>query len=194
MLTQTCDLIRSQDQEPAEYITFAVVRLMKHVFEKNSSSKKIEGRLRPIVGYQQNKRHYFYLPKEPATGIIGPSVIDLRVTFALNSKLHYDQIVAARRMGMDAIFAANLGWMTSYVFSRIAIPAWDEKVMGETEESHVESLVKLIADEGVTDRMQTEIKTDTQATHRVLQFLEGEVMQSLQQVHRKLDEIQNKSG
>jgi hypothetical protein len=192
VMTQTCDLVRKQ--EPAEYITLAVVRLVKHIFEKTGSRNRTESRLRPIVGYQQNKRHYFYLPTEPKAGINEPSVVDLRVTFALNSELHYDEIVAARRIGMNEIFAANLGWMTSYVFSRIAMPEWDAKVMGESEDSHIERLLQLIAREGVADRKQLETKSDAMATQKVLQFLEGKVMQSLQEVHRKLDEIQHKPG
>lgn len=166
VMTQTCDLVRKQD--PAEYITLAVIRLVTNVFERSSSPKTP---LERIVGYQQNKRNYFYLPVEPAAEIEAASVVDLRVTFALHF-MHYGQIVAARRIGMNELFAANLGWMTGYVFSRIAMPEWDEKRMGEKRDSHIDGLVRLIKQEGVLDRKTLETTRDETATQQVLRFLE----------------------
>jgi hypothetical protein len=187
VMTQTCDLVRAQD--PAEYITLAVIRTVTNVYERGEKPARLKDRLKPIVGHQQNKRHYFYLPKEPKAGIENPSVVDLRVTFALHTQLHYDQIVAARRMGMNHIFAANLGWMTSYVFSRIAMPEWDDKGMGGDFDSHVDGLVQLIGREGVSDQKSLETTRDERATQQVLKLLQGPVLESLQDLHRKLDEV-----
>ncbi|HXW70068.1 MAG TPA: hypothetical protein VEK34_01245 [Methylocella sp.] len=186
VMTQTCDLVR--EQEPAEYITLAVIRFITNVFEKGSNRDRTKRRLEPIIGYQQNKRHYFYLPAEPKAGITAPSVVDLRVTFALHSQ-HYEQIVSARRIGMNELFAANLGWMTSYVFSRIAMPEWDEEKRGENRDSHIDGLLKLIERDGVSERRKLEITSDEIAAQKVLRFLEGPVLQSLEDIHRKLDDL-----
>jgi hypothetical protein len=190
VMTQTCDLVRGQD--PAEYITLAVIRLITNVFEKDSSRGRTKQRLEQIVGYQQNKRNYFYLPVEPKAGITEASVVDLRVTFALH-KQHYKQIVEARRIGMNEIFAANLGWMTSYVFSRIAMPEWSEKRMGETLDSHINGLLQLIEQKGVAHRERLEVKFDETATQQVIRVLEGPVLQYLESIHRKLDDLQRNS-
>jgi hypothetical protein len=167
VMTQTCDLVTKSPQVPAEYITLAVIRLIRNVFERNSKRDTTKRRLESIVEYQQNKQHYFYLPAEPEAGITEASVVDLRVTFALHNS-HYKEIVAARNIGMDEHFASNLGWMTSYIFSRIAMPEWDAKRMNdETLEQHIDGLLQEIKDDGVVDKSALEIRNVAAATRQL---------------------------
>jgi hypothetical protein len=162
VVTQTCDLVRTQ--KPADYITLAVVRLMRNVFQRNDKTEHIKDQVKEIVTYRQNKRHYFYLPADKEATIDEPSVVDLRVTFALH-KMHYQKIVFARRIGMSEISAANLGWMMSYVYSRIAMPEWNETTNGELKD-FITRVTKTIKDHGVVDRDKLEVTLDQIAAQK----------------------------
>ena len=91
---------------------------------------------------------------------------------------------------MDELFAADLGWMTSYVFSRIAMPEWDENTMGQTRAEHIEGLIRSIQEHGVADRNLLETSRDDDATQQVLRLLQGQVFEILQGINRKLDALQ----
>ena len=143
IMTQTCDLVRPRQ---AEFITLAVVRKITNIFDK-SEARKSGDRLKNIIQHRANTR-FFYLYPEPAAGIIEDSVVDLRVMFALHRK-HYDQIVDARNMSMDELYAAHLGWMVGNVFSRIAMPEWQHLKEVPTLEVKITSLQDAIAQRGM---------------------------------------------
>jgi hypothetical protein len=150
VMTQTCDLVCNRC---AEFIFLAVVRSIPNVFgpeevknyDSRSSTKKLLDR---IIEYQQNSRDYFFLPALPAAGIDEDSVVDLRVMFSLHKK-HYPQIQEARRMGITPIYAASLGWMAGYVFSRIAMPPWSELKQKETKSERIDRLLCDIKERGI---------------------------------------------
>lgn len=160
VMTQTCDLQRPRCKE---YITLAVVRLLRNVFDKHSvknweARDKTGKKLAPIIEHENNSRDYFYLHPEPRYEIHEHSVIDLRVMFSLSSKLHYDQIVSSRTLSMNELYAANLGWMAGNVFARVALPPW-EKIHpeGETKKARIEKLIKLIQDKGPENLADLEV-------------------------------------
>jgi hypothetical protein len=68
--------------------------------------------------------------------------------FSLHKK-HYPQIQEARRMGITPIYAAGLGWMAGYVFSRIAMPPWSELNLAETKNDRIGRLIIDIEKRGV---------------------------------------------
>jgi hypothetical protein len=146
VMTQTCDL---QPPRYKEYITLAVVRALHHAFDqqsvKNSDARRsttdILGR---IIEHQQNNRDFFYLHPEPKFGIKEDSVVDLRVMFSLSSKLHYAQIVKSRIVGMNELYAANLGWMAGNVFARVAMPPWEKLHPTEARKDRLGRLVTTI--------------------------------------------------
>jgi hypothetical protein len=150
VMTQTCDLVCKRC---AEFIFLAVVRTVTNVFDPEhlktsrgrDSATTLLGR---IIEHQQNSRDYFFLHAEPDAGIDEDSVVDLRVMFSLHKK-HYPQIREARRMGVTPLFAANLGWMAGYVFSRIAMPDWSELNQTEQKSDRIKRLVCDIEQRGV---------------------------------------------
>jgi hypothetical protein len=150
VMTQTCDLVHSRC---AEFISLAVIRSITHVFgpedvknydRRKSTAKLLEG----IIEHQQNKRDYFFLPALPPAGFEDDSVVDLRVMFSLHKK-HYSQIREARRTGMSPIYAASLGWMAGYVFSRIAMPPWSELQLDDTIDERTNKLLGDIKERGI---------------------------------------------
>jgi len=161
VMTQTCDLVCKRC---AEFISLAVVRSITHVFGpedvKNADRQRSTAKLlENIIEHQQNKRDYFFLPALPAAGIDEDSVVDLRVMFSLH-KHHYEQIRKARRMGMSPLYAANLGWMAGYVFSRIAMPPWSELKQDHSLDHRSGRLLDAIKNRGI-DRSAIET-TDPQ--------------------------------
>jgi hypothetical protein len=138
LMTQTCDLVRTREEE---FITLAVVRVITNIFDKPGAKKdSTANKLKSIIQHRANTR-FFYLYKEPDAGIERDSVVDLRVMFALHKK-HYDEIVAARKMSMNGLYAAHLGWMAGNVFSRIAMPEWDDIRKDYTELETLDQKIK----------------------------------------------------
>jgi hypothetical protein len=159
VMTQTCDL---QPNHCKEYITLSVVRAMRNVFDKESirNSKgwaRTSAVIERIIEHQQNSRDYFYLHPQPEYEIDEDSVVDLRVMFSLHSDLHYKQILKSRRLSMNEIYAANLGWMAGNVFARIAMPAWEKWHPKETKEARVEALMQMIQEKGAANRSNFEV-------------------------------------
>jgi hypothetical protein len=144
VMTQSCDLVRPRE---AEFITLAVARKITNIFDKSDARKsRTADSLKNIVQHRANTR-YFYLYPELEAGISEDSVVDLRVMFALHKK-HYDQIVAARTMGMNELYAAHLGWMAGNVFSRIAMPEWQDLNEVPVLEQKIKSLQAAIQENG----------------------------------------------
>jgi hypothetical protein len=126
--TDDCCGLNSCDS-PLNVCSIPIIRLLRHVFDKNTSLKNSEERRRTqqvlgrIIEHQQNSRDFFFLHPEPKK-IEEDSVVDLRVMLSLNNVLHYrQQIVNSKCISMNEIYAANLGWMAGNVFARIAMPA-----------------------------------------------------------------------
>jgi hypothetical protein len=158
ILTQTCDLVPGQC---ADFITLAVVRIMTNVFSKEAVASqrgkdRVANILRGVLEHRQNSRDYFYLYPELSAGLEEDSVVDLRVMFALHNK-HYSQISEARRMSMHELYAANLGWMTGNIFSRIAMPVWSQLQLGEQKDDRIKALLEGIATRGIDDPSSIEV-------------------------------------
>jgi hypothetical protein len=146
VLTQTCDLVLDKTADrprfPVDFIQLAVVRRMRDVFGKKHVENKKKRRstlnqLWKILGHQSDRRGLFYLPTEEQHGILEPCVVDLRVTFSLY-KIHYDDIKHARCGGLRDLYAAQLGQMIAYMFSRVAMPDTKEEQINDALNDIVE--------------------------------------------------------
>jgi hypothetical protein len=150
VMTQTCDLVCDRS---AEYISLAVVRSIANVFgpddvkngDRIKSTRKL---LENIVEHQQNRRDYFFLPALSKAAIDEDSVVDLRVTFSLHNQ-HYKEIRKARRMGMNPLYAACLGWMAGNVYFRIAMPPWNELKQSDPLDQRTARLLEDIKARGI---------------------------------------------
>jgi len=146
IMTQTCDLVIKRQ---TEYITLAVVRTITEIFDRNEAQKsRTADLLKNIVQHRANTR-FFYLYPERRAGISEDSVVDLRVMFALH-KRHYEQIVSARKMSMNDLYAACLGWMVGNVFSRIAMPEWQDLKGVPALDEKIKSLQDTIQNRGLS--------------------------------------------
>jgi hypothetical protein len=148
VLTQTCDLVRSQRQSPKPFITLAVIRKITDVFDKTEANRDTKQILRNIVEHQDNRYNYFYLYPDTRTGLTEPSVVDLRTTFALASGLHYGQILGAREIGLREVYINKLGFMAGSLYSRIALEEFDKLNLGQTLEEHTSTLIVEIKERG----------------------------------------------
>lgn len=138
ILTQTCDLARSKDR--ADFIFLAVVRKLTDAIGIRQIEEKDKTRnlLRDLYNHNYNKRGYFYLPRDINHGIYKDSVADLRVMFSLH-KVAYPRLLKARIGAITDVYAAQLGHMAGYMFSRIATPGWDELNQGNTLKEQINS-------------------------------------------------------
>jgi hypothetical protein len=159
VLTQTCDLT-SKKLIQTEFITLAVVRKITNIFDQSQARlNRTSERLKEIIQHRANTR-FFYLYPEPAAGINDDSVVDMRVTFALH-RHHYNQIVCARKMSMNPLYTAHLGWMIGNVFSRIAMPEWGGKELPKLEDK-IKSLQDAIEQHGVPpERLEKPISSQS---------------------------------
>lgn len=146
VLTQTCDLDRSR--ETADYIFLAVIRRLTDALglrqvENKRARSKTETLLRDLYNHNYNKRGFFYLPVGNNYGIEVESVVDLRVMFSLH-KVHYPDLLRARLGAITDLYAAQLGHMAGYMFSRIATPGWQELNPDAELSKHTSSLITSI--------------------------------------------------
>lgn len=101
--------------------------------------------LRDLYNHHYNKRGYFYLPQDTIYGIDEDSVVDLRVMFSLH-KVAYPDLLEARRGAITDVYAAQLGHMAGYMFSRVATPGWDELNQGPTLDDQIKSTLNVFED------------------------------------------------
>lgn len=156
VITQTCDLVREtkddlrgekrKPQWPVEFIALAMIRRLSNILNKNDvvnsdTRAKTRNLLREIVNHNENRRSYFYLHEEAAGSIGDDWVVDLRTFFSLVSDYHYDQILDARLLCLDDVFANKLGWMAGHMFSRVPTRGWDDFGMERKQGEFIEELL-----------------------------------------------------
>ncbi len=147
VLTQSCDLVRRNDECRAHYINLSVVRSLEDVLldlldmecnpvargvytaETKLQAKKL---LERILNQNEQAMGLFYLHDDADAGIAVPSVALLRVTIAVRSQ-HYDLLREARRGRLAEAFRNRLGWLVGNIFSRVAVQDWHERPNGTKE-------------------------------------------------------------
>lgn len=150
IVSQTCDLVRIPGRRaPVDFICLAVIRKLTDVFSAGTAKDKTKQLLERIINHRENKEGYFYLHTEPSVIVEDGAVVDLRTTFSLHEQ-HYEQILGARKLSLDEIFANKLGWMAGHLYSRIPNFEWND-LKADSEESaeqFVERMLILIKKEG----------------------------------------------
>ena len=146
VLTQSCDLVRRNGQEPAApYITIAAVRPIEDVLLKEAR-KLQEWWQQPLQIIDtktfatlslftesllnNNVPNYFYLHEELSLDITTRCCAFLRLSIALR-KEHYDKCLAAKTAQIKDVFRAKLGWLVGNIYSRIGTEDWDDHYKGQ---------------------------------------------------------------
>lgn len=154
VVTQSCDLANGRCED---FVTLAVMRYIDEAFlrirfDRWDNAEKRRRMLENIINHDFNKRAYFYLPADNDMGV-PEAVVDLRVTFALDSDLHYAKLLEARRVSLSDLYAAKLGWMMGHLFSRVATPDWDDAGLAQTKKAYAKAL-----NDSITQADKTSLK------------------------------------
>jgi len=70
---------------------------------------------------------YFFIRKDGLPALPYDVCAFLPLSIALGAE-HYDACLSAKIAQLESIFSAKLGWLTGYLYSRIATPAIEEKI------------------------------------------------------------------
>lgn len=140
VLTQTCDLVRRNGSCGARYISIAAVRPLSLVLtralehycrnkweaEHRVTSMKTKEKLRLFVErlLNNNEDEYFFLYREPEAGLSKDSCAFLQLSIAIKSELHYDTLLAAKKLQLADTFQHKLGYLVGKMYSRIGTPDW----------------------------------------------------------------------
>lgn len=163
VITQTCDLM---PKRRVDFITLAVVRKLKSIFSQSDATgdrkNSTYSLLEKIINHRENKG-FFYLHPIPPLIIENGAVVDLRTSFALHSRQHYEQIRGCRKASLAEVFAHKLGWMAGYLFSRVPNKEWDQFEPSNESKEFVKS-------RKFVEMMLDEIKTRTEAEKEIPLF------------------------
>ena len=143
IVTQTCDLYCRRQM--SDFIFIAVILRLREAFgirEVEQSKNSVRSLLRALYNHNYNKRGFFYLPHDARQGIEEDSVADLRVMFSIY-RGHYPDLLKARRGAITDVYAAQLGHIAGYMFSRVATPGWEELNPGDFNK-HINSVLEKI--------------------------------------------------
>ena len=141
VLTQSCDLIR-RDGRPcaSRYVTLAAVRPLRLVLEREVRRFQydpIEKRLGICSRAQyakmvqlaerllnNNQERYFFLQREPGSGLEEDHCAFLQLTVALKAELHYETLLAAKILQLSESFQHKLGHLVGTMYSRVGTEDW----------------------------------------------------------------------
>lgn len=142
VLTQTCDLARWPKCK-ARYVTLSAVRPLTLVVEREvaryqdtfaaqagvcgkGAQSSIKRELEEFVErlLNNNEPEYFYLEPDHFYDLHEPSCAFLRLSIAVRASDHYETLLKARRLSLDKVFQAKLGWLVGNIYSRVGTPDW----------------------------------------------------------------------
>jgi len=141
VLTQSCDLIR-RDGRPcaSRYVTLAAVRPLRLVLEREVRRFQydpIEKRLGICSRAQyakmvqlaerllnNNQERYFFLQREPGSGLEEDHCAFLQLTITLKAELHYETLLAAKILQLSESFQHKLGHLVGTMYSRVGTEDW----------------------------------------------------------------------
>ncbi|NQT51691.1 hypothetical protein HQ576_06565 [bacterium] len=144
VLTQSCDLVRREDEPcSANYINLAAVRQLDECFfdvlarqcpdlcvergvflapAKHAADKL----LRRLLNQNEQKQGLFYLHEDHGAGLPEACVAFLQVSIALRAHEHYETLTDARTGRLTEPFRCKLGWLTGNLFARVATRDWED--------------------------------------------------------------------
>ncbi|MFH1377554.1 MAG: hypothetical protein ABIH86_02240 [Planctomycetota bacterium] len=150
--TQSCDLVRrKKNSSPkAGYISLCSVRRIDEVIINllkqtanpianldifNEKDKdRVKDFLKKLFNQNLQAEGLFYLHNTDEMGIYDTTLPDsiafLRVSIALKAE-HYNAIMDARILRLNAEFRAKFGWLLGNLYSRPATTDWDEQEIEE---------------------------------------------------------------
>jgi hypothetical protein len=169
VLTQSCSLVRRDDEPSASHIVLAAVRPVDDAIRREAKkhqewwqeglgiiSAKNFDKLRELVEriVDNSEPGYFYLPEEVALGISDNYCAFLRVAISLK-RMHYDTCLDAKIAQLEEPFQAKLGWLVGTLYNQVGTTEWDEKYGRGKRSAHasklIKSVVQVYADERITE-------------------------------------------
>jgi len=145
IITQTCDLVRRNDQCSAKYINVAVVRSLSQVLPSlidtvcaslsslvysEEHRNRVHDLLARIFNQNEQKHGLFYLYPDGDIGIGEGAVAFLRVSVAFRCQ-HYELMRKSRSGRLKEPFAHKLGWLVGNLYSRVGTQDWDQKKLND---------------------------------------------------------------
>jgi hypothetical protein len=141
VLTQTCDLVRGEKRRPSRYITIAAVRPASVTLARFAESlaynaveqalriadiSRRDRQLRQFVGrlLNNNEDEYFFLYREPKAGLYEDHCVFLRLSIAVKSELHYENLLLAKVLQLKEAFEHKLGYILGRTYSRVGTEDW----------------------------------------------------------------------
>lgn len=150
VLTQSCDLVRRKGNPcTTQYITVAAVRPFEQLLEREI--KKNQKNMLEIKGnilkktyrqnmcnflerlFNNNNPEYFYLHEDIRLNFPISCVAFLRLSISIKAKLHYDELLKAKRLELRDDFRAKLGWLVGNMYSRVGTDDWTPTIKTESE-------------------------------------------------------------
>lgn len=154
VLTQTCDLVKRDNKScKARYISLAVVRPLTDVLNRIVQDKqykpfqiengiisiesieKVKQQLARIIN--NNEPEYFYIYRQPSSGIVEDQSAFLKVSIAIRADLHYDSLLLAKVLQWKEAFEHKLGYLVGTSYSRIGTEDWPEKDLAEKIDQYI---------------------------------------------------------
>ena len=145
VLTQSCDLHHGNSR----YITLAAVRPLELLIarelqnyqsdELEKKSKILDTRKKDYLSrfiehlLKNNEPEYFYLNEDVSMGLSESCVAFLRLSIAIKYDLHYSACLRAKKLELQDIFKAKLGWLVGNMYSRVGTEEWVPEYKTESE-------------------------------------------------------------
>lgn len=137
--TQSCDLVIRNGEFSAPHISLVPFQPLTRILPRLAASvcNEFEGhfenegkdKLRELLSRLFNQTEHalglLYLYPALDSGVENHSVAQLRVTISLKAE-HYSILKSARVGRLDDTFAAKLGWIAGFLYSRVATKDWHE--------------------------------------------------------------------
>lgn len=150
VLTQSCDLIRRGGGPcGSRYITLAAIRPLRLALEReirrfqyNPIEKKLgicsRAQHAKMVQLAErllnnNQDRYFFLQREPGSGLEEDHCAFLQLSIALKAELHYETLLAAKILQLSESFQHKLGHLVGTMYSRVGTEDWVPQHATETE-------------------------------------------------------------
>lgn len=156
VLSQSCDLVcRNGNSCKTPYITIAAVReysnflertlLANHFADNYNGYLLVKEKQKPRVFqllervYNNTEPDYFFLYKEDKLEFPKSMVAYLKVSIALKSEKHYQELLKAKMLELSDEFKAKLGWLVGNMYSRVGTTDWESKMTDKERTQMIEN-------------------------------------------------------
>ena len=161
ILTQSCDLVRREGRPcSSRYVTLAATRPLRLALERevrrfqyNAIEKELGfcSRAQHAKMIQlaerllnNNQEGYFFLQREPGSGLEEDHCAFLQLSIALKTELHYETLLRAKILQLSESFQHKLGHLVGTMYSRVGTEDWVPQ--HATEEEFRERTRRLVED------------------------------------------------